>query len=201
MDNYDSDNRMWDENKIYDYAADTLKAFADAIIPRSPGLAEQYGRVQYYGALDLYTAEYLIMSLGSLAVPSAIPAAEILNVAAEQFLYGKGDNRGPFSSDRKFFLNLTPAERFQVIDLLLQPEGIAYFPALMQMEPEYVISVISSLNRLIMMGYYSEWPGYGSTRLFPPDQRILEHYPVSWEQIGYPGPSLGYRVSKSYSYT
>lgn len=194
MDNYDSDNRMWNENEIYDYVADTLKAFADAIIPRSPGLAELYGRVQYYGALDLYTAEYLIMSLDSLAVPSAIPAAEILNMAAEQF-------RGPFSSDGKFFLNLTPAERFQVIGLLLQPEGIAYFPALKQMGPEYVISVISSLNRLIMMGYYSEWPGYGSTRLAPPEQRILEHYPVSWEQIGYPGPSLGYRVAKSYSYT
>lgn len=52
-----------------------------------------------------------------------------------------------------------------------------------------------------MMGYYSEWYGYGSTRLNEPNQRVLEFYPFSWKQIGYPGPSLGYHALRSYQFT
>lgn len=48
------------------------------------------------------------------------------------------------------------------------------------------------LSKLTMRGYYSEWYGYGSTRLNNLNQRILESYPLSWEQAGYPGPSLSY---------
>lgn len=147
----------------YDYVSDTFQNFVNSVIPRSPILAELYGRIQYYGALDLYTAEYLIMSLDSLSMPLALPIAELLNITADQFPYGVADS-------------------------------------FTQIELEDILPVIPSLNRLAMMGYYSEWPGYGSTRLNPPGQRILEYYPASWEQIGYPGPSLGYRVSMAYSY-
>ncbi len=150
---YHSNNMLWDEDILNNYVSDTFQTFADAVIPRSPGLAELYGRIQYYGASDLYTAEYLIMSLDSLSVPLAVPAAELLNKTADR--YGQED----------------------------------------------ILPVILSLNRLAMMGYYSEWPGYGNTRLESPNQRTLEYYPVSWEQIGYPGPSLGYRAARSYSYT
>ena len=52
-----------------------------------------------------------------------------------------------------------------------------------------------------MMGYYSEWSGYGSTRLDEPNQRKLEYYPISWKQVGYPGPSLGYHALRSYQFT
>lgn len=198
---YNSNNWMWDENITYEYVADTFKAFADSMVPRSPELAEQYGRVQYYGALDLHTDEYLIMSLDSLVVPLAIPVAQALNTAAELFLYNKGGKQNHSSpSAWTSFLRLSPDERLQVIDLLIQPEGAAYFPTLMQMGGENIFSVVSSLNQLTMLGYYSEWSGYGSTRLAPPNQRVLEHRPVGWEQTGYPGPSRGYRVSRSYSY-
>jgi hypothetical protein len=53
-------------------------------------------------------------------------------------------------------------------------------------------NISGSLVRLTMLGYYSEWYGYGSTRFLNPDQRILETTPISWQQINYPGPSLSY---------
>ena len=107
------------------YTQETFKAFVDAIIPRSPGLAQEYGKIQYFGALDFQTDEYLILSLNSYDIP---------------------------------------------------------------------FNITGSLNRFTMMGYYSEWYGYGSTRLEVPDQRRLEYFPLSWQQVGYPGPSLGYRA-------
>jgi hypothetical protein len=109
---------------MFGNAQETLKAFVDAIIPRSPGLAEEYGKIQYFGALDLHTYEYLIMTLSSYSIPLTNPLAV----------------------------------------------------------------------RFVMMGYYSEWSGYGSTRLEEPAQRRLEYNPLSWKQVGYPGPSLGYRA-------
>jgi hypothetical protein len=132
------------------HTEEIFRAFADAIIPRSPELAEEYGKVQYFGALDLHTDEYLILSLNSYYIPIAKTTAEALDLASEQLVILSGD--------------------------------------------ELILSAISALNRFTMMGYYSEWSGYGSTRLAAPDQRILEFYPLSWEQVGYPGPSLGYRA-------
>lgn len=197
-----SDSSILDEEVIYEYVEDTFKAFAEAVIPRSPELAEQYGRVQYYGAVDLFTYEYLIMSLDRLLIPLAIPMAEVLNIAAEQFLYKKGeDPAASDSSDGTYLLRLSPVERLWAVNLLLQPEGINYFPALLQISQEDILPIIPTLNKFALMGYYSEWSGYGSTRLYPPEQRTLEYFPVSWEQIGYPGPSQGYRVARSYSYT
>ena len=105
-------------------AQDTFKAFVDAIIPRTPRLAEVYGEIMFYGALDFLTYEFLILSLNNYHIP------------LEE----------------------------------------------------------SSLNRLTMMGYYSEWFGYGSTRLEEPNQRVLEFSPSSWTQVGYPGPSFSYRT-------
>lgn len=157
--------------------------------------------MQYYGALDLFTYEYLIMELDSLSIPMALPAAIVLDGAAEQFLYKNEDKPEDLdSSDISLFSRLSPSRRLQAVNLLIQPDGLQYFPVLPQLRPEDLFPVIMSLNRLTLMGYYSEWSGYGSTRLNPPGQRTMEHFPVSWEQVGYPGPSKGYRVARSYSY-
>lgn len=45
---------------IHLYTYDTIMAFVDVVIPRTPLLAQMYGEIMYYGALDLYTDEYLI---------------------------------------------------------------------------------------------------------------------------------------------
>lgn len=196
-----TENGTWDENTIFEYVEDTFKGFTDATIPQSPELAEEYGDVQYYGALDLFTYEYLMMELDSLAIPMALPAAIVLDAAAEQILDKNGDRAEDLeSSSGSLFSRLSPSRRLQAVNLLVLPGGLQYFPVLPQLRQVDLFPVIMSLNRLTLMGYYSEWSGYGSTRLNPPGQRTMEHFPVSWEQVGYPGPSKGYRVARSYSY-
>jgi hypothetical protein len=67
--------------------------------------------------------------------------------------------------------------------------------------PQLVILITNDLVSFTMMGYYSEWSGYGNTRLADPSQRKLEYYPLSWQQIDYPGPSLGYRAARAYQFS
>lgn len=184
------------------YVTDTFKAFVDTMVPRSEDLAEMYGIIQYYGALDFNTDEYLIMSLESLYTPMTLTAAELLNAAARQYLYENPDDRNEDASiDGKYFLRLTPDERFAAMAMLLGPEGVTYFPVQENMGLDEIVPVFPAMNRLTYMGYYSEWWGYGTTRDLPPNQRVLEYFPGSWEQVGYPGPSMGYRVARSYNYT
>lgn len=184
------------------YVTDTFKAFVDTMVPRSEDLAEMYGAIQYYGALDFDTEDYLIMSLDSLSPPMTYAAAELLNAAARQFLYGNGDERNEdASADGKYFLRLTPDERFAALSMLSGPDRMNFFPVQEHAGLNEIASVFPVMNQLTYMGYYSEWWGYGTTRDLPPNQRVLEYFPGSWEQIGYPGPSLGYRVARSYVYT
>ncbi len=194
-------NGLWDENAVYDYVVHTFKAYADAMVPHSPDLAEQYGRIQFYGALESYTAEYLIMSLNSYPTPFAIAAAETLNLAAKQYLMEKGgDPDLEKGLGGLYFTKLSQEDRLKIVDRITSPDGIVYIPAGLTMKQGDIAPVLPALNRLTMMGYYSEWSGYGSTRFMPPDQRILEYEPIGWKQVGYPGPSMGYRVAGAFDF-
>ena len=200
--NRDSDLNVWEAVPETGYLEEAYKAFVDSIVPRSPDLAELYGMIQYYGALDFNTDEYLIMSLGSLSVPVAILGAEILNTAARQYLYerdGEANVEPPLNGS--YFASLTMDERLAVMAVLLGPERINYLPVQENFGLDDILPIFPIMNRLTFMGYYSEWWGYGTTRILPPNQRVLEYYPGSWEQIGYPGPSLGYRAARTYDYT
>ncbi len=169
-------------NSSQQYIHDTFMAFADTIIPRTPLLAEEYGRIQLYGAADLYIDEYLIMSLGFTEIPLAEPIVQTLDIAAGQ-LGGSS------------FASLTYEDRLRALNLLIQSDfNSALLPEPFTSNLGYEQYTIGYLIRLVYMGYYSEWSGYGSTRLASPNQRILEYFPVSWQQVGYPGPSLGYRA-------
>jgi hypothetical protein len=192
---------LLNENSVYDYVVNTFKAYADAMVPHSPDLAELYGRIQFYGALESYTAEYLIMSLDSYPTPFAIAAAEILNLAAKQYLMEKGkDPDSPGDSGGLYFAKLSQEDRLKIVDRITSPDGIIYIPAGLTMKQEDIVPVLPALNRLTMMGYYSEWSGYGSTRFMPPDKRMLEYQPIGWGQVGYPGPSRGYRVAGAFDF-
>jgi hypothetical protein len=167
----------------------TFQALVDAILPRTPLLAQEYGRIQYYGALDQQIDQFLIYELNQYPIPMAAPTAEILNMAAALWRRNMG-YYGPVS-----FAMLSPIERFSALGMLLQQVGNpAMLELISQENPELSISAISMLDTYTLMGYYSEWYGYGTTRLKPPDERTLEFTPLSWEQVGYPGPSLGYRA-------
>jgi hypothetical protein len=192
------DNNINDQNNfLFQYTDEIFKAYVDAIIPRTPGLAEVYGRIQYYGALDLNTDEYMIMSLNNFEFPIASPSAEMLNIAAEQLVSLDRSIRMEFSryTGWNTFAVLPPLDRFRALTLLEDLRfHLSILPLPFQDNPGYILYTTSVLNRLALMGYYSEWSGYGSTRLQSPNQRTLEYFPVSWQQVGYPGPSLGYRA-------
>lgn len=74
---YDLDYRMINEGNYYLflYTIETFKVLADAVIPRTPGFAEEYGKIQYFGALNLHTDEYMVMTLNHYYIPLAQPAA------------------------------------------------------------------------------------------------------------------------------
>lgn len=183
-------------NNSLQLTSETFKDFVDAIIPRTPGLAEEYGEIQYYGALDLYTDEFLILSLNSYYIPMGKAMAEMLNIAAEELAFIELNEESlDFSGfpEGSTFAALALSDRLRAFTLLIQLE-LNYSDLLIPFE-DYpgLISITSNLNRLTMMGYYSEWSGYGTTRLETPNQRILEYHPLSWSQVGYPGPSFSYR--------
>lgn len=199
--NYPEDIRNHENS--YDslrYTDEIFKAFVDAIIPRTPALAEEYGRVQYYGALDLYTDEYLIYMLNYSFVPIAEAVAKMLEIATEYFFSAEMQDIVNTSEVMELsdFGALSRLDRLRVVYFLEQSGAdIPELPSPFAEDQYAISSVTYSLNGMTMMGYYSEWSGYGSTRLLPPNQWVMEYFPVSWEQVGYPGPSLGYRALRS----
>ncbi len=182
------------------FTDEIFKAYVDAVVPRTPFLADEYGRIQYYGALDLYTDEYLIYMLNYSGLPMAEAIAEMLEVAAEYVLSANqqdGVNRMQHR-ELSVFGSLSPEDRLRLVSFLEQAG--AELPGLPQPFAENQDNILSAayvLNRLTLLGYYSEWSAYGSTRLLSPNQWVMEGFPLSWEQVGYPGPSLGYRALRT----
>lgn len=176
-------------DEIIEHTRQTFLALVEVIIPQTPRLAQEYGRIQYYGAKDLNIDEYLIMSFNNYPIPLTNSIAQLLDAAASQLFTING------SLGLGIFIALSPRDRMRV---LISIEELAIdldrLPEPFKNDSELVLSVIEAIKRLTLMGYYSEWSGYGSTRLDPPDRRVLEFFPISWQQVGYPGPSLGYRA-------
>lgn len=197
---YDSENESYSDPNYYSfrYTTETFKALVDAVIPRTPGLAEEYGKIQYFGALNLHTYEYLIITLNYYFIPMSEPTAVMLDMAADQLIFiGENTRLLDFSQfpGGGTFAALAPVDRFRALTLLDELKvNLSDLPMPYTDNPGFVTTFAGILTRYTMMGYYSEWFGYGSTRLMPPDDRKLEFYPLSWSQVGYPGPSLGYRV-------
>ena len=171
-------------NSISNSALDAMKSLVNAVIPRTTELAYLYGAVQYYGALDLLVDEYVIYTLNYFEIPLAEPTAQMLDTVTGSFIELD-------QTDQLYAL--TVLSRIQI--------NLSYLPLPFQDNAQLVISVAGSLVSYTMMGYYSEWNGYGSTRLADPNQRVLEYDPLSWMQIGYPGPSLGYRALRVFKFT
>ena len=182
----------------------TFEAYADAILPRMPELALEYGEVQYYGAIDFNTNEYIIFVLDFFTVPLADPVAMAINLATWNLIYESEDHKPRdyhIKPKNNIFESLAPKERLIAIEQLQERNtNLENLPDVFYQDPEVILFVTSSLTLTAYMGYYSEWFGYGTTRLDMPNQRVLEFYPLSWRQIGYPGPSLGYRALRTNTY-
>lgn len=212
----DRNNRNYDNNNHTSHQStnDTIMAYVDAVIPRTPILAQIYGEIMYYGALDLSVDEYIVLMLYDNTIPIIQMTAEMLNIAARQYLLEVGTTRTYLRNSIRFnnrsirrraqedfiFRELDRRDRFRAISLLEQINHYFSNELLFQEHPR-LLTIASSLNRFTMLGFYSEWYGYGTTRLRDPDQRVFEFAPLSWEQVGYPGHSMSYlkEVKQYYS--
>lgn len=183
------------DESSYQKMNETFMALVDAFIPRTPLLAEVYGMAMFYGALDLLTDKYLVMILNYYYTPLEVPVSEILNILAKQLINSDKTAKVLYSNKQNVgnaFSVLSPRDRLRSI-LLIEEKKI-YFSKELAIFIEYpgLFSSISSLNRYIIMGFYSEWYGYGTTRFLNLEERTLQFHPISWEQVGYPGPTLSY---------
>ncbi|MFA9375846.1 MAG: hypothetical protein ACERKZ_03735 [Lachnotalea sp.] len=161
------------------YILNTFKAFVEVIIPWSPQLAAEYGELQYYGAIDLLAYEYIIQSLNEYGGSSlVVSTAKTLDAIARQIIVNEDNKNITNVSKGTIFADLAPSDRLLAINLMKQYETNS---------SDNQVAITDSLIRLTMMGYYSEWFGYGTTRLKGPNQRIFEFKPLSWEQVEYPG--------------
>jgi hypothetical protein len=131
------------------------------------------------------------LGLQSVMLSGAI--AEMLDSAASQ-LINSGTVRelqGNYFPGGGEFCSLSRYDRILTLSYLEQLKvDLGSLPVPFQHNGSWVQMVVDLINRHTMFGYYSEWSGYGSTRLLTPEDRKLEYYPISWQQIGYPGPDL-----------
>lgn len=150
--------------------------------------------------------EYIIYSLDHFisiqkqlyhtTIPLSYPTAIMLDVAATQLVNSHQVKAFPQSQfpGGRMFSHLSRQDRIRILSTLENLEIDLYLlPSPFQNNAGLIKYVVDALNRFSMFGYYSEWPAYGSTRLYPPNDRRLEFFPWNWLQVGYPGVSLGYR--------
>jgi hypothetical protein len=189
-----------------------FKALTGSIIPNTYELTEKQAPLYAIGALDLHTSEYLICTLDhyvslklilkNFNIYLANATAEMLNIAARQ-LISTGGNEKPINpavpTEQGIFAALEATDRCRTIILLEQLKvDLTSLPVPFRHNPGIVLAMVSIITVLATAGYYSEWSGYGSTRLAPPGKRKIEHLPTGWKQIGYPGPSKGYHALRGY---
>lgn len=183
----------------------TFQALADAIVPYTP-LLEVLGTEQVPGAMESQLDEYIIWQLDHFLtayfglygcrVILSVPTAYLLDRAAAQ-LIASGKATGAQKVTVPYggaFASLSRDDRFRAITLLEQLQiDLGSLPQPYQNNAGLVKFMTGLLNWMPMFGYYSEWSGYGSTRLESPDYRGLQFFPLGWMQASYPGPSFGYR--------
>ncbi len=190
------------------YTEANFQSLVDAIIPPDSSYAAGKDVILTAGALELKVHEYVIWILDhSIANPVkkqlnliytsfSRATAQLLNLAAAQFIQsGKAQTLnaeafpggGPFAA-------LSRSDRLSTITLLERLEiNLESLPVPYQNNPGLIRNMMDALNQLTMFGQYSEWQGYGTTRLLSPDCRHLELFPAGWIQSRYPGPAFGYR--------
>jgi hypothetical protein len=190
----------------------TFKAYVEAIIPRTSVIPEKQGFTAVYGAVDSHIDEFETWSLDHLLslniiifnvhIHLANATAKMLEIAAGQLIYVK-ENKETIDSkimlENGSFACLAPNDRFRAITLLEENKvDITRLPVPFRNNPDLVFAIMGEIAMLALLAYYNEWSGYGITRMETPEKRRLEHFPVSWDQAGYPGPTNGYHDFRGY---
>lgn len=188
-----------------EYTRATFHALTDSLLPSfSQG---NYSSGSYGSARsDQGVHDYIIYGLDHYisiqeqlfhkTIPLSKPTAMLLDASADQLvnanlLHAAAKSYFPGGG---MFSCLSRTNRLRVLTALENIELDLYsLPSPYQNNAGLIQYMTDALNRLAMFGYYSEWPAYGSTRLYPPSYRRLEYFPPVWEQVGYPGVAYGYR--------
>lgn len=197
----------------------TFRAVAAAMIPRTPELAaeetegnEELGQEHVPGALAVDVEKFLIYAFNSYfpTTPTtpdqnargAESVAAVLDEAATELL-ARGENEAPPDPARfpagGSFASLAPKDRFRAIDIverrdltLDSPTGESDTLDLLTDYPGVQDFAMIGLNSFTVVGYYTEWAGYGETKTDDPTEREFTGDVQSWAQTDYPGPARGH---------
>lgn len=190
----------------------TFKAYIEAIMPMTTETLEKQESNMTCGAVNSHIDEYEIWSLNHLlslniiitnfSIHLANATAKMLEIAAEQLIYQQ-ENKDVINSEMSRsegkFACLSPNDRFKAITLLEQNKvDITKLPVPFHNNHGFVLVVLGEMAMLSTLSYYNEWSGFASSRMETPEKRKLEFFPVSWKQVGYPGPSNGYHDFRGY---
>jgi len=190
----------------------TFNALVNAIIPRTPETSEKQGSIQLSEAVASHTDEYEIWSLDhflsldisilNFSIYLANATAKMLEMASKQLIDSK-KNKEPINFtillEEGAFAALASNDRFRAITLLEQNKvDITLLPIPFRNNPGFIFAITGGIAMFATIGYYTEWSGYGSSRMNTPEKRKLEHFPIGWKQVGYPGPSKGYHAFRGY---
>jgi hypothetical protein len=189
------------------YIESTFQSFVQAIIPSTLITIKPLEPFQVPGALELKVYKYVIWILDhSISLPVktkmnlrsfANSTAQLLDLGAIQLIQNRQNAHplnlngfpggGPFSK-------LSLIDRLRALILIERLEfNLEDVSSPYKNNPGLVRLMIDTLNQLTMFGFYSEWPGYGTTCQFSPEFRRVECYPPGWFLSHYPGPSFAYR--------
>lgn len=187
-----------------------FKAFADMQIPKTYEMKNNNSEL-LSGALNSEIYKYHIWSLNfqltvsvfkkNIRVKLANSTAKMLNVSAGQLIvFNKNKDPINYYKLAKYgpFVALSSNDRYRAVNLLEKLDlDLSKLPIPFRNTPDLILSVLDAINLLTTLGYYHEWSGYGKTKTKMPAKRKLIYNPISWEQIGYPGPSKGYRALRA----
>ena len=205
----------------------TFRAVADAVVPRTPDLADELDAEHVPGGPDVGLGDYLVGYVNGLfqfGLPGLGPRANLalaaavadaLDAAALALLERGGNADEPsrehaldlldpadpdsVADDAGAFATLAREDRLRAVDLLEEFEV-----ELRSLEGEPFEFDAGLVGQLVVgfteMIYYSEWKGYDE---FPAPPGDLEHpndpsAVQGWRQTGYPGFSPGYAALRGY---
>jgi hypothetical protein len=205
----------------------TFRAVADAVVPRTPDLADELGAEHVPGGPDVGLGDCLVGYVNGLFqfglpglgargnLPLAAPVAGTLDAAALALLERGGNvdepgrehvhdlldpgDPGSAADDAGTFATLSREDRLRAIDLL---EEFEVELRSLDGEPfEFDAGVVGQLVvGFTEMIYYSEWDGYEAFPE-PPGDLVHPNDPSAvqgWRQTGYPGFSPGYAALRGY---
>lgn len=208
-------------NSLFDYyTRKNLSSFLDALIPRTPELANEIGAELVNGVNDTQLSDQIKAAFDHIQSPELLPEfvtesrdtpeelptshllAFLLDLGAvEYILKGKLSNfPGPAIGGP--FCWLSRDDRIGVMDHL--SDESTFLTVLKAFKPilphvGLIDFLLDGATTMALMNYYSEWSGYSdSSNPLYPDPETFEGSAQGWDQTNFPGREKGYPALRGY---